>query len=60
MNSGHNITVTQSKLLEMVRLFYEFCIEHNIQYFVVGGTTLGAVLSDISEFCYKCNDFLSS
>jgi len=38
-----NLTEMQNKLLEMLVFFHEFCIVHNIQYFVVGGTTLGAV-----------------
>ncbi len=33
----------QSKLIPMMEWFHGFCTEHNIRYYAVGGTVLGAV-----------------
>ena len=33
----------QKKLLEMMKWFHAFCVEHDLRYFAVGGTMLGAV-----------------
>lgn len=33
----------QKKLLEMLKWFHNFCVEHNLVYYAIGGTLLGAV-----------------
>lgn len=37
------MTELQSKLLEMLKWFHEFCIKNNLRYYALGGTLLGAV-----------------
>ena len=37
------MTELQSRLLEMLKWFHEFCTKNNLTYYAVGGTTLGAV-----------------
>ena len=37
------MTDMQSKLLEMLKYFHKFCVEHDLRYFALGGTLLGAV-----------------
>lgn len=39
----NEMTAMQYKLLMMLEYFHRFCIDNNIKYYVVGGTTLGAV-----------------
>ena len=40
---GEKISEMQSKLLEMFKWFHSFCEEHQLRYYVLGGTMLGAV-----------------
>lgn len=37
------MTELQSKLVEMLEWFHEFCKENNIKYYALGGTALGAI-----------------
>ena len=37
------MTETQRKLLTALQWFHHFCSEHNLRYYAVGGTCLGAV-----------------
>lgn len=37
------MTELQSKLLDMLKWFHSFCEEHNLRYYALGGTMLGAV-----------------
>ena len=37
------MTEIQSKLLEMLKWFHNFCVENNLRYYALGGTMLGAV-----------------
>ena len=37
------LSPVQEKLLEMLKWFHEYCKENHLQYYVVGGTMLGAV-----------------
>lgn len=37
-----NLTPLQSKLLDMLKWFHEFCVEHHLRYYALGGTMLGA------------------
>ena len=37
------MTEIQAKLLDMFKWFHEFCVEHNLRYYAIGGTMLGAV-----------------
>ncbi len=39
--SAH-LTPLQQKLLENLKWFHNFCLEHNLTYYVLGGTMLGA------------------
>ncbi len=39
----HSLSPLQKRLLEMLRWFHEFCVEHDVTYYVAGGTLLGAV-----------------
>ncbi len=41
-----NLTEMQNRLLDMLKYFHEFCTQNDIRYYVVGGTTLGAVRHD--------------
>ncbi len=36
------MTTLQLKMLDMISYFHDFCYKHNIRYYVVGGTALGA------------------
>lgn len=38
-----NLKIGQARMTEMLRVFDEICIKNNIEYFVIGGTLLGAV-----------------
>ena len=40
---AHNLTPLQAKLLEMFKWFHKFCEQHNLRYYALGGTILGAV-----------------
>lgn len=33
----------KQKLTEMLAWFHNYCVEHNLRYYVLGGTMLGAV-----------------
>ncbi|MDE6558154.1 MAG: LicD family protein, partial [Clostridia bacterium] len=33
----------QQRLLDMLKWFHAFCVEHNLRYYALGGTLLGAV-----------------
>ncbi len=37
------IRVVQEKLLEMAKVFHNFCVENDIKYYMCGGTMLGAI-----------------
>ena len=37
-----NLTPLQVRLLEIFRWFHDFCVEHNLHYYTLGGTMLGA------------------
>ena len=37
------MTDLQAKLLEMLKWYHDFCVEHNLRYYALGGTLLGAV-----------------
>ncbi|MDE6618282.1 MAG: LicD family protein [Clostridiales bacterium] len=37
------MTELQSKLLDMLKWFHSFCVEHDLRYYALGGTMLGAV-----------------
>ncbi|MDE6275152.1 MAG: LicD family protein [Clostridia bacterium] len=37
------IKVIQDKLLEMAKVFHNFCVENDIKYYMLGGTLLGAI-----------------
>ena len=37
------MTELQNRLLIMLKWFHEFCVEHNLRYFALGGTLLGAI-----------------
>lgn len=39
----HKLTPLQSKLLESLKWFDAFCKEHNLRYYAIGGTMLGAM-----------------
>lgn len=39
----HELTPLQSRLLDMLKWFDDFCKKNNLQYFSVGGTLLGSV-----------------
>lgn len=39
----HELTPLQSKLLESLKWFDSFCREHNLRYYAIGGTLLGAM-----------------
>lgn len=39
----HTLTPLQAKLLESLKWFDAFCKEHNLRYYAVGGTLLGAM-----------------
>lgn len=38
-----NEDTLKQKLLDMAKVFHEFCMKHGLQYFMIGGTMLGAV-----------------
>ena len=38
-----NEDTLKAKLLDMAKVFHEFCTEHGLTYFMIGGTMLGAV-----------------
>ncbi len=38
-----NLELMQNKLLEMMKWFHNYCVEHHIPYYMIGGTMLGAV-----------------
>lgn len=33
----------QNKLLDMMKIIHRICVEHNIEYYIIGGTTLGSI-----------------
>lgn len=37
------MTKLQSKLLQMLQWYHEFCVSNNLRYYAIGGTVLGAV-----------------
>lgn len=37
------MNVVQSKLLDILSWFHEFCINNNLRYYAIGGTLLGAI-----------------
>lgn len=37
-----NLSPLQVRLLEMMKWFHQFRVEHNLRYFCLGGTMLGA------------------
>lgn len=39
----HNLTPLQTKLLESLKWFDAFCKEHDLRYYAIGGTILGAM-----------------
>lgn len=39
----NSLNEMQSMMLDMIKWFHSFCLKHNIKYYVVGGTMLGAV-----------------
>ena len=39
----HELTPLQNKLLEMLRWFDQFCRDNDLDYYLLGGTMLGAV-----------------
>ncbi len=39
----NNIKLTQNLLAEMAQVFHRFCVSHNLTYYMLGGTLLGAV-----------------
>lgn len=39
----HKLTPLQAKLLESLKWFDAFCKEHNLRYYAIGGTMLGAL-----------------
>lgn len=39
----NDIKKLQSRLLDMAKVFHDFCEEHNLKYYMLGGTMLGAV-----------------
>lgn len=41
--SKQKLTETQSQLLKMLEWFDRYCREHNLKYYAIGGTLLGAV-----------------
>ncbi len=40
--TAHSLSPMQEKLLEMIKWFHNWCVEHDLTYFAVGGTMLGA------------------
>ncbi len=43
MNSDVSLRDIQLAILDILKTIHEVCIKHNIQYFLIGGTLLGAV-----------------
>ncbi|MDE6475094.1 MAG: LicD family protein [Clostridia bacterium] len=39
----NDIKLTQNILIEMAKVFHQFCVSHNLKYYMLGGTLLGAV-----------------
>ena len=39
----HELTELQKKLLPMLGWYHDFCVNHKLRYFLLGGTMLGAV-----------------
>lgn len=39
---NHSLTELQSRLLEMLKWYHAFCRKHDLQYYALGGTMLGA------------------
>lgn len=35
--------VLQNKLLDMAKIFHDFCVSHNLKYYMISGTMLGAI-----------------
>ena len=33
-----NMTELQKKLLELLSWFHDFCVQHNLRYYILGGT----------------------
>lgn len=40
---NNDVKTLQAKLLEMAKYLHNFCVEHGIKYYMIGGTMLGAV-----------------
>lgn len=38
----HQLSDLQKKLVDMLEWFHNFCVEHQLQYYLLGGTMLGA------------------
>ena len=38
-----DLTITQKRLLVMMDWFHNYCSEHQLTYYMIGGTMLGAV-----------------
>lgn len=43
MNNEINVTKLHERLLVMAKFFHNFCVKNGIQYYMLGGTMLGAV-----------------
>lgn len=43
MNQNQLSSPLKAKLLDMLSWFHDFCVEHQLRYYVLGGTLLGAV-----------------
>ncbi len=58
------IRIIQERLLEMAKVFHNFCVENDIKYYMCGGTMLGAVRhggfipwDDDMDFCMLRKDY---
>jgi len=43
LNIDHEIRTVHEILLNMLKWFHDFCIDNNLNYYVIGGTMLGAI-----------------
>ena len=39
----HSVQDIQVELLSMINIFHDFCKKHNLKYYIIGGTMLGAI-----------------
>ncbi len=39
----YEVKIAQIILLDLLKEFHEFCVKHNLKYYIIGGTLLGAV-----------------